>query len=67
LSARDLVTGGLRQTIGLKFTWTETGEMATLLGNWWFGGGPEPAPAFIDGDILIAFVTVLLCDRPGRG
>jgi hypothetical protein len=43
---------GVTQLIGFKFTWFGPGGNLTLLGNWWFGGGPEPAPPFIDGDLV---------------
>jgi hypothetical protein len=43
---------GVTQTIGYKFTWFSSAMELVLMGNWWFGGGPEPAPPFIDGDLV---------------
>jgi hypothetical protein len=48
-------TLGFTQLIGFKFTWFDPGNgTLAVLGNWWFGGGPEPAPPFIDGDLVAA-------------
>jgi hypothetical protein len=56
LVVRNPVDNTIQQIIGFKFTWTDPGGgNLAILGNWWFGGGPEPTnPTDIDGDIVAA-------------